>query len=113
MTVEKRAWADDRYGVYAVILKRYYGLEARAFAELKPGWSALAYRVDTDRGAVFLKVFDRGRHTVQTWIAGIDHYMPVVVWLNRNTALRGRMVTPLLTADGAYKCADSERLWDC
>ena len=64
------------------ILVRYYRLKNVRLTEVKPGWSALAYRVDTGGERYFLKVFDMSRHTSQIWIQAIDRYMPTLIWLN-------------------------------
>jgi Ser/Thr protein kinase RdoA (MazF antagonist) len=78
---------------------------------VEPGWSALAYRVETGGERYFLKVYDKTRYTSQIWIQGIDRYMPTVVWLGEHTPLRNRIPHVIPTADGGYKYEDDKRVY--
>ena len=72
------------------ILSRHYCIKNARLTEVQPGWSALAYRVETDDDRCFLKVFDKTQYTAQSWIQAIDGYMPTVMWLGGHSHLRGR-----------------------
>ena len=92
-------------------LSDYYNIKNVLLTEIKPGWSALAYRVDAAGKRYFLKVFDKARHTSQFWIKAIERYMPTLMWLGEHTPLRGRLPQVILTTEGKYKCEDSESLF--
>ena len=85
------------------ILSQHYNIHNACLTEVQPGWSALAYRVETVNKNYFLKIYDKTRYTSQSWIQGIDRYMPTVVWLGEYTSLRGRIPHVISAASGNYK----------
>lgn len=93
------------------MLYREYGIQVRSFLELPSGWSASAWKVHSDCGDFFLKVYDKHRPSTKSWVARIDSYMPVVLWLHENTELRTKMTAPILTRDGIYKWEDTASLY--
>lgn len=76
--------------------------------ELDGGWSAKAFKVETKDGFYFLKVYDKEKASTQIWTAQMDTYMTIVVWLNQNTGLKSRMISPLLTNRNEYKYEDEK-----
>ena len=92
----------------AQILSKQYNLHNTQLSEVYPGWSALAYRVEIGSERYFLKVYDKTRYTSQTWIQGIDRYMPTVVWLGKHTPLRERLPHVIPAVDGGYKYEDDK-----
>ncbi len=93
------------------MLRSEYGIQALSLQEIPSGWSAAAWKVHSDNGDYFLKVYDKHKPSTKSWVARIDSYMPVVLWLNENTELCGRMTAPLLTKDGLYKREDAAFLY--
>lgn len=92
--------------LFSEILDKYYNISVTTITEQEGGWSALAFKVDTTSGIFFLKAYDKHRMSTDIWTATIDTYMPIVIWLNQNTNLKGRIVSPVLTNEGQYKCED-------
>ncbi len=80
-----------------------YALNMKILKPTSGGWTAAAYIAGTGTEDYFIKVYDKGRPSVQSWIARMDRYMPVVLWLYENTPLRHRMVAPSLTSNHEYK----------
>jgi thiamine kinase-like enzyme len=93
------------------MLNRRYNIPDASLSETRAGWSALAYKVTSGDKNYFLKVYDKHRYTSQSWIKGIDDYMPVLLWLEKNTGLHGRIPSTVLTADGNYKCEDEDYIY--
>ena len=98
-----RAFAEEA-------LYRCFGMRIKAMWEVPGGWSAHALVADTDAGQYFVKVYDKHRPTVQSWIARMWENMPVVLWLRDNTPLGERMAAPLLTQSGDYKVENADFL---
>lgn len=88
-----------------------YGIRAHFLEEIPSGWSASAWKVHSDCGDYFLKVYDKHKSSTKKWIARIDSYMPVVLWLYKNTELRRKMTAPILSKDGSYKKEDATFLY--
>lgn len=88
-----------------------YGIQVQSLQEIPPGWSASAWKVYSDCGSYFLKVYDKHKPSTKSWVARIDSYMPVVVWLHENTDLRTKMVAPIFSRNGAYKWEDGTFLY--
>jgi len=86
-------------------LKLKYGITADSIFPAKGGWSAkAAYRVvGADGIEYFVKVYDKFLPTTRFFVERIDLYMPVLDWLSASPVLRGRILTPIPSLDGAYK----------
>ena len=69
------------------------------------------YKVTADSKIFFLKVYDKSKVQTSQWTENIDVYMPVLVWLNENTDLRGRIIRPYKTNDGEYRFEDDENIF--
>ena len=93
---------------FSGMLREHHGISAGRVAEREGGWSARAFRVDAGGRAFFLKAYDKRRASTKTLTAAIDAYMPVVLWLDGNTALKGKIVCPVLTNSGACKFEDAD-----
>lgn len=92
------------------ILSEKYGLQAVEVKKTQGGWSAAAFIAYTNKGAYFLKIYDRHRPSVRPWIERMALYMPAVFWLSENTPLKNSMVIPVLTKDGEYKAENEKHL---
>ena len=92
-------------------LSEVYGFNIKSCLEITGGWSAAAYVLQTNRCSFFLKVYDKHRHSSLPWIKRIDGYMPLLLRLNENAALRGRVPQPALTLDGRYKHEDERFIY--
>ena len=93
------------------MLAQRYGLTARTVYEVPGGWSAKAYRVDGERGAYFLKEYERRRPSIQPWVRRIDDYMPVLGRLAEVPELREHVLHPLATREGTYKVETAEHVY--
>ena len=88
-----------------------YGIRELSLQEIPSGWSASAWKVHSGCGDYFLKVYDKRKPSAKSWIARIDSYMPVVLWLHGNTELRSKMTAPILAGNGSYKIEDEAYLY--
>lgn len=93
------------------ILKEYYGLDRTHVVPQKGGWAALAYKVQSEGHAYFLKVYEKSRASTPKWTALIDDYVPVLLWLEEHSRLKGKIPVPILTQDGCYQCEDDEGIY--
>lgn len=93
------------------MLKEYYGLDRTVVVPQKGGWAALAYKVQTDGHAYFLKVYEKSRASTPKWTALIDDYVPILLWLEEHSRLKGKIPAPILTTDGSYQCEDDEGIY--
>ena len=95
----------------SVFLKSEYGIISNSIFPAMGGFSAKkAYHVvGADSTEYFVKVYDKSRPTTHFFVERIDMYMPVLDWLSASLALRGRILTPVLSQKGLYKAeTDSE-----
>lgn len=90
----------------AGLLRLHYGVAAREITPISGGWSALAYRVNSDDAVYFLKRYEKRRSGTAALLKHSEMRMSAASWLEANTALRGRISAPLLTVDGAVLCED-------
>lgn len=90
----------------STLMKEYYNKSLTGFTEQDGGWSAKVFKVETDDGIYYLKVYNKSKTSTKIWTSNIDTYMPIVVWLNQNTGLKNRIICPILTKSGEYKCED-------
>jgi len=88
---------------HKALIEKKYGLAIKSIEQIQGGWSALAFKIISEKGDFFLKAFDKRRHTAQVWINKIDEYIPIVMALSKNNRLREKISTPILTVDDAYK----------
>ena len=93
------------------LIEKNYGLIINSIEQMQGGWSALAYKIISEKGDFFLKAFDKRRHTAQVWINKIDEYIPIVMALSKNNRLCEKISAPILTVDGAYKVETSDRVF--
>lgn len=83
------------------VLKKQFCVDCIDIIEVHGGLSAINYKVKTIGQTFFLKVYDKKKAQSLLWTENIDYYMPILVWLNENTKLHGRIIRPLKTNDGA------------
>lgn len=93
------------------MLYNEYGIQVQSLQEIPSGWSASAWKIHADCGSYFLKVYDKHKPSTKSWVARIDSYMPVVLWLHENTELQTKMTAPILTRSGDYKKEDTALLY--
>ena len=99
------------YNSMEQMLYNEYGIQVQALQQIPAGWAASAWKVHSECGDYFLKVYDKHKPSTRNWIARIDSYMPVVLWLHENTKLQKKMTAPILTRDRTYKKEDSSFLY--
>ncbi|MCL2774718.1 MAG: aminoglycoside phosphotransferase family protein [Oscillospiraceae bacterium] len=89
--------------IYKELLSDYFDISPNDVREIKGGWSAKAYRVESANNMYFLKAYDKSLMSVQPWINRIGDYIPVLGWLSETPELRGRIVKPVKSLNGDYK----------
>ena len=98
--------------MFEKILKSNCNIETKSITQIEGGWSALAYIVeDFDNIKYLLKVYEKSRASTTYLTSKIDAYMPIIEWLNVNTKLKGKIIHPLSTLSGSFKCADKENIY--
>lgn len=93
------------------MLYNEYGIQVQSLQEIPSGWSASTWKIHADCGSYFLKVYDKHKPSTKSWVAQIDSYIPVVLWLHENTELQMKMTAPILTRGGDYKKEDTAFLY--
>jgi len=93
------------------IVKTYFGVDCTELTEIHGGLSAMNYKIKTDSKTYFLKVYDKRKTQASMWTENINYYMPILVWLNENTKLKGRIVRPIKTNMGDYSFDDEENVF--
>ncbi len=93
------------------ILERQYGINCIDITAQEGGWSALAYKVSDGVKEYFLKVYEKSRVSTPKLTALIDTYVPITLWLNENTNMKGKLPVPLLTQDGKHKWEDDNGVY--
>ena len=97
--------------LFTNVLSKYFNLTVTYSSEQEGGWSARAFKISTTNGIYFLKVYDKQRTATAQWTSTIDVYMPIVIWLNNNTGLESKILCPILTIDGQYRCEDEHFIY--
>jgi Ser/Thr protein kinase RdoA (MazF antagonist) len=93
------------------ILKSQFGVECTEIAEIHGGLSAMNYKVKADVNTFFLKVYDKKKSGASLWTENINSYMPILMWLNENTDLQGKIVQPIKTKKNDYRFDDEENVF--
>ena len=93
------------------ILKTQFNIECTDVVETIGGLSASAYKIKTDNESFFLKVYDKKLTQTPIWIENIDNYMPILLWLNENTKLKGKITRPRMTSSGSYRYKDDDNVY--
>ena len=93
------------------ILKTQFGVECTDLAEIYGGLSAMNYKIETNAKTFFLKVYDKKKAQASLWTENINCYMPILIWLNENTKLQGRIVRPIKTDKGDYRFDDDDNVF--
>lgn len=94
-----------------LILKEQFGIEYIYITEIHGGLSTMNYKVMAAGQSFFLKVYDKKKAQSSLWTENINCYMPILVWLNENTDLQGRIVRPLKTKEGKFRYDDNENVF--
>jgi Ser/Thr protein kinase RdoA (MazF antagonist) len=86
------------------LLKAEYGIVSNTISPAVGGFSAKAYHVKSnDNVKYFVKAYDKSLPTTRFFVDRIDIYMPVLDKLRVLPTLREKILTPVLTLNGAYK----------
>jgi len=93
------------------ILKEQFDVECTDITGIQGGLSAKNYKIKTDTKTFFLKVYDKKKAKTSLWTENIDQYMPILMWLNENTKLQGKIVRPIKTNKGGYRFDDDENVF--
>lgn len=92
------------------ILEKQFGVECTDISRIHGGLSTMNYKIETPVKTYFLKVYDKKKAQASLWIDNINCYIPILMWLNENTKLNGRIVRPLKTHKGDYRFDDDENV---
>jgi spectinomycin phosphotransferase len=93
------------------ILITQFSVECTDCTEMHGGLSATNYKIVTDDKTYVLKIYDMKKAQASIWTENIDYYMPILIWLNENTQLQGRVVRPIKTNAGDYRFDDDENVY--
>lgn len=94
------------------ILSHYYPIEVMEITPLEPGWAALAYKVHAEDGKMFfLKIYDKGRHSIAYILDAVPTYLFFIDWLNSNTPLKGKISRLFNTKDGSVEVEDEGHIY--
>lgn len=93
------------------ILKKQFDIECTDIVETDGGLSASKYKIRTENNDYFLKVYDKKLIQTHLWIENIDNYMPILLWLNKNTKLQGKIINPITTKSGSYRTEDENNVY--
>ena len=95
------------------VLKTQFGVAGADITEVFGGSDDknAHYKVTAGSRAFFLKVYDKSKVQTSQWTENIDIYMPILVWLNENTDLHGRIIYPYKTVQGGYCFEDDENIF--
>ena len=95
------------------ILKTQYNVTSNHISEVYGGSSGhnTNYKVAADSRTLFLKVYDKSKVQTAQWTENIDIYMPILIWLNENTDLKGRIIRPYKTNKGENCFEDDENIF--
>ncbi|MGN7942278.1 aminoglycoside phosphotransferase family protein [Virgibacillus sp. 6R] len=96
---------------YKYILSFYYGINMIDIKKQQGGWAALAYEVSDGTKKYFLKVYEKSRASTRKWASLIEQYAPILVWLNENSRLSGKIPILYITKNGNFKCEDEENIY--
>jgi thiamine kinase-like enzyme len=90
------------------VLKTQFNIDCIDITEIHGGLSAANYKIETGYKPFFLKVYDKRKAQSSLWTENIEYYMPILMWLNENTKLQGRIARPLRTINGDYRFDDED-----
>lgn len=93
------------------IVSTHYGIEIINKWSQQGGWASLAYKVYDGKKFYFLKVYEKQRASTPKLTALIDQYVPILMWLEKNSNLKNNIASPFLTIDGDYKCEDENNIY--
>ncbi len=93
------------------VLKKQFDVDCTDITEIYGGLSAVNYRVEAKSRTFFLKTYDKKKAQASLWTENIDSYMPILVWLNENTKLQGRIARPIKTNNGSYRFDDDDNVF--
>lgn len=93
------------------MIERNYGIDCINITRQIGGWSALAYKFADETNNYFLKIYDKSRASTPKLTALIDQYIPITIWLNDNTALKGKIPIPILTNEGKIITEDDDGIY--
>jgi len=80
-----------------IILQDEYDIKAKNISPAIGGLSALAYKIDSDKGMFWLKQYKKKKTNTITQLKKIDLCMDVAIWLENNTGLKGKINVPIQT----------------
>ncbi|GIO28160.1 hypothetical protein J43TS3_27710 [Ornithinibacillus bavariensis] len=93
------------------ILTNHYDIDMVNYRKQQGGWAALAYEVSDETKKYFLKAYEKSRASTPKLTKRIEQYVPILIWLNNNSNLQGKIPTPYLTNTGIYLCEDEDNIY--
>ena len=92
----------------SVILQDEYDIKTKSISPATGGLSALAYKVDSDKGMFWLKQYRKKKTNTVAQLKKIDLCMNAAIWLEMNTGLKGKISAPVLTKNNEIKVETHE-----
>jgi len=95
------------------VLKTQFGIVGTDITEVYGGFDDknAHYKVIAGSKAFFMKVYDKSKVQTSQWTENIDTYIPILVWLNENTDLHGRIIRPYKTVQDESCFKDDENIF--
>lgn len=90
------------------LLKENFAFNINKIEQAESGWTADGYKVNTDNGEYFLKVYDKDRYSILPWLERIDKYIPVLLRLEKDPFLGKHIPMLCKTVDGHHKTEDKK-----
>ncbi|MCL2820767.1 MAG: phosphotransferase [Oscillospiraceae bacterium] len=85
------------------IIEKEYNISVTAITPAIGGLSASAYKLECKEGIFWLKEYDKTKINSVKQLEKLSLSMNAAFWLENNTGLKGRINSPILTAQGEIK----------
>lgn len=82
------------------LLEYHYGLTIISIKKIEGGWTSIAYHIQTNESSYFLKVYDKNRLSIKSYIDRIPYYLPIMEWVEKETELNKKIPQVYETKDG-------------
>ncbi|NBL65601.1 phosphotransferase [Flavobacterium sp. NST-5] len=94
------------------ILNSEYHIKTNLISEQRGGWASLSYRIeDVASKKFFLKIYDLQRKSTASLTKELDHYLPIVEWLESQFVLRDKIVRLIRTFNKEVKATDKKNIY--
>lgn len=93
------------------VLANTYAMQPQKFEKVEGGWSAQGYRIDTNEGVFFLKIYDKSHPRVSSFVPDMIAHLPVLRFLNLDPLLSTHLPELVLTHNGSLFTEDKDHVY--